>query len=128
MPDGYVYDSNTFYIKKGNVEVYVAGATNRFVTLTGNAYQKVDVTEQADALQWLLDTHMKRPQPVRNHSLPERDSFLTDESVIEKAMNAMNGEKFGRLWNGDITGYLSHSEADAALVSMLAFYCNGNAE
>ncbi|NCB94063.1 MAG: nucleoside triphosphatase [Clostridia bacterium] len=128
MPDGYVYDSNTFYIKKGNVEVYVAGATNRFVTLTGNVYQKDDVTEQADALQWLLDTHMKRLQSVSKHSLPERESFLSDESVVEKAMNAVNGEKFGRLWNGDITGYPSHSEADAALVSMLAFYCNGNAE
>lgn len=128
MPDGYVYDSNTFYIKKGNVEVYAAGATtNRFVTLTGNVYLDGDVIEQADALQWLLDTHMKRPQPVRNHLLPERDSFLTDESVVKKAMNAVNGEKFGKLWNGDITGYPSHSEADAALVSMLAFYCNGNA-
>lgn len=128
MPDGYVYDSNAFYIKKGNVEVYVAGATNRFVTLTGKVYQKGDVTEQADAMQWLLDTHMKRPQFVSKHSLPERDSFLSDESVVEKAMNAINGEKFERLWNGDIIGYPSHSEADAALVSILAFYCNGNAE
>lgn len=128
MPDGYVYDSNAFYIKKGNVEVYVAGATNRFVTLTGNVYQMGDVTEQADALQWLLDTHMKRPQPVSKCSLPEQDSFLSDESVVEKAMKAMNGEKFGRLWCGDITRYPSHSEADAALVSMLAFYCNGNSE
>lgn len=127
MPDGYVYDSNTFYIKKGNVEVYVAGATNRFVTLTGNVYQEGDVTEQAAALQWLLDTHMKRPQSVSKCPLPEQDSFLSDESVVEKAMKAMNGEKFGRLWNGDITGYPSHSEADAALVSVLAFYCNGNA-
>lgn len=125
MPDGYVYDSNAFYIKKGYVEVYVAGATNRFVTLTGNVYQEGDVTEQAAALQWLLDTHMKRPQPVSKHPLPERDSFLSDESVVEKAMN---GEKFGRLWCGDITRYPSHSEADAALVSMLAFYCNGNSE
>lgn len=128
MPDGYVYDSNTFYIKKGNVEVYVAGATNRFVTLTGNVYQQGEVIEQTKALQWLLDTHMKRPQPVSKHSLPERDSFLSDESVVEKSMKAINGEKFGRLWSGDITGYPSHSEADAALVSMLAFYCNGNAE
>ena len=129
MPEGYTYDSSTFYIKKGNVEVYVAGATNRFVTLTGNVYQKAEVTEQVDAMQWLLDTHMKRKQPL-NIANPqfERDSYLSDEGVLEKAMKAANGEKFKKLWKADTAGYSSHSEADAALCSMLAFYCNGNME
>ena len=128
MPDGYVYDSNTFYIKKGNVEVYVAGATNRFVTLTGNVYQQAEVSEEVDAMQWLIDTHMKRKQPISQKSLPNRDSYLSDERVIEIAMNAANSVKFTRLWNGDITGYPSNSEGDSALCSMLAFYCNGNVE
>lgn len=128
VPVGYKYDSITFYIKKGNVEIYVAGATNRFVTLTGNVYQQGEVMEQAEALQWLLDTHMKRPQPVNTNPPTKRDSYLSDDSVIEKAMNAANGAKFQNLWTGDITGYPSHSEADAGLVSMLAFYCNGNAK
>lgn len=98
------------------------------MTLTGNVYQQGEVIEQAEALQWLLDTHMKRPQPVNTNPPTERDSYLSDNSVIEKAMNAVNGAKFQNLWTGDITGYPSHSEADAGLVSMLAFYCNGNAE
>ena len=129
MPEGYIYDTSTFYIKKEKIEIYVAGATNRFVSLTGNVYQQALVTEQADAMQWLLDTHMKRKQPLNmiNTEL-ERDSYLSDESVLEKAMNAVNGEKFKKLWNADTTGYSSHSEADAALCSMLAFYCNGNME
>lgn len=126
IPDGYIYDTNAFYIKKGDVEVYAAGATNRFVTLTGNVYSQADVTEQADAMQWLLDTHMKRQQPISNNPLPNRDSYLSDESVIEMAINAANGDKFTGLWNGDITGYPSNSEADSALCTMLAFYCNGN--
>lgn len=126
MPEGYAYDSTTFYIKKGNVEVYVAGATNRFVTLTGNVYQKAEVTEQVEAMEWLLDTHMKRKQPISKNPIPNRDSYLSDERVIEIAINAANGEKFAKLWNGDITSYQSHSEADSALCSMLAFYCNGN--
>lgn len=128
MPEGYTYDSSTFYIKKGNVEVYVAGATNRFVTLTGNVYQKADVTEQSTAMEWLLDTHMKRKQPISNNPISNRDSYLSDERVIEVAMNAVNSAKFTKLWNGDITGYPSNSEADSALCSMLAFYCNGNKE
>lgn len=129
MPDGYTYDTSTYYINKGNIEVYVAGATNRFVTLTGNVYQQADIAEQTVAMQWLLDTHMKRKRPLNmvNPDL-ERDSYLSDESVLEKAMNAVNGVKFKKLWNADTTGHSSHSEADAALCSMLAFYCNGNME
>ena len=60
-PDNYLYDKDKYYIKKNNVEVYVAGATNRFVTLTGNAIQKTDVVENIDGFQWLIDTYMKRP-------------------------------------------------------------------
>ena len=36
--------------------------------------------------------------------------------------HAKNGAKFRRLYAGDTGGYASHSEADAGLCSMLAFY------
>ncbi|WP_050049799.1 phage/plasmid primase, P4 family [Halostagnicola sp. A56] len=51
---------------------------------------------------------------------------LTDEQIVQKAMNAENGDKFTRLWRGDSSGYSSHSEADCALVSLLAFWSGGN--
>ena len=51
---------------------------------------------------------------------------LTDDELIEKAMNADNGEKFRRLWLGDTGGYESHSEADLALVGLLAFWTGGD--
>jgi putative DNA primase/helicase len=47
---------------------------------------------------------------------------LTDEEVIGLARSAKNGAKFEALWLGDTSGYASHSEADLALVSLLAFY------
>jgi hypothetical protein len=47
---------------------------------------------------------------------------LTDEEVIALARGAKNAEKFEALWNGDTSGYVSHSEADQAYVSLLAFY------
>jgi putative DNA primase/helicase len=47
---------------------------------------------------------------------------LTDEEVIALAKGAKNAAKFEALWQGDISGYASHSEADQALGSLLAFY------
>jgi primase-polymerase (primpol)-like protein len=52
---------------------------------------------------------------------------LEDETVIEKALNAKNSDKFQRLWNGSTGGYDSHSEADMALCFHLAFWTGGNA-
>ena len=80
------------------------------MTVTGNVYQSGDIVECTEALQWLLDTHMKRPIPKASAEMMERDSYLSDESVLDKALNAKNGEKFKRLWEGDITGYPSQSE------------------
>ncbi len=128
LPDGFAYAPKTYYIKKGNIEVYIPGHTHRFLTVTGNAMNSADVTETADALQWLLDTYMRRPVPSAAPTGSPGKSYLSDESVIEKASLAKNGEKFQCLWRGDITGFASHSEADAALCSILAFWCGGDRE
>ena len=96
-------------------------------TVTGNALTEADVAETAEALVWLLDTYMRRPTPPTPSATVPGTSYLSDDSVIVKASEAKNGEKFRRLWSGDITGYPSHSEADAALTSMLAFWCGGDA-
>src|SRR5215218_10293276 len=49
-------------------------------------------------------------------------SELTDEKVMALARSAKNSSKFEALWSGDMSGYASHSEADQALISLLAFY------
>jgi len=126
LPNGFIYDTQTYYIKKGDVEVYIPGHTNRFLTVTGNAITEADVVETAAALLWLLDTYMRRPTPPTPAVAVPNESCLSDEEVIAKASAAKNGEKFRRLWDGDITGYTSQSEADAALVATLAFWCSGD--
>ena len=47
---------------------------------------------------------------------------LADGDVVALARAARNGAKFAALWSGDRGGYGSASEADAALVGLLAFY------
>lgn len=127
VPEQFSYDTDIYYIKKGDIEVYIPGFTNRFLTVTGNALNQEDVTETTEALTWLLNTYMHRPTSSAATSVSGR-SYLKDESVIAKASNAQNGAKFTQLWNGNISEYPSHSEADAALCSLLAFWCGGDKE
>jgi hypothetical protein len=66
--------------------------------------------------------HFVEPTGARSTDANGHHSELTDEEVISLARSAKNSSKFEALWRGDISGYASHSEADQALVSLLAFY------
>ncbi len=48
----------------------------------------------------------------------------SDAEVLEKAQSARNRERFQALWNGDISGYKSKSEADFTLVLYLLYWTN----
>jgi putative DNA primase/helicase len=70
---------------------------------------------------------MKRPKPVTSGTV-EACSYLTDEQVIRHASKSESGEKFKALMQGRWEeGYNSQSDADMALVAILAFWC-GNVE
>lgn len=71
----------------------------------------------------ILDKYMLRPTTVKQLLDTESQSYLSDKSVIEKALKSANGERFKALWQGDTSGYASSSEADLALCGMLAFWC-----
>ena len=127
-PD-FAYDKTVYYInnRKHGLEVYLPGITNRFVTVTGDVYRPGEVKRDDDALASVLDTFMKRAKPVSGSAI-EPCSYLTDEQVIAHASKSESGEKFKALYNGDWSElYDSQSDADMALVSMLAFWC-GNVE
>ncbi|MGB3714784.1 MAG: VapE domain-containing protein, partial [Candidatus Promineifilaceae bacterium] len=51
---------------------------------------------------------------------------LDDDELIRKAAEAENGDKFKRLFSGDISGYPSHSEADLAFCLIVAFWTAGD--
>ena len=127
-PD-FAYDKTVYYInnRQHGLEVYLPGTTNRFVTVTGDEFRAGTVTRNDEALQNLLDTFMKRKMQVSNKTV-EPCSYLTDEQVIEHASRSESGEKFRALMEGRWEeGYDSQSDADMALVSILAFWC-GNVE
>lgn len=124
------YDKEKYYInnRKIGLEVYVSGCTNKFVTLTGNVIRNVPAAERTAEIRSVLESYMVRPQRDNRRQEELRSqtgSLLSDNEVLEKAMVSKNSAKFGALWNGDFLGK-SHSEADLALCSMLAFWCGGD--
>ena len=66
--------------------------------------------------------HFAEPIRARSTDANAHHSELADEEVISLARSAKNAAKFEALWQGDISGYASHGEADQALISLLAFY------
>ncbi len=125
------YDKEKYYInnRKYGLEVYAARDKGQFVTITGNTIRETDIRDITDVLPEVLDTYMRRPAPQNAEKrMDAPGSFLSDEEVIEKALNAVNGEKFALLYDGDISEYPSQSEAELAFMTVLAFWCGGDEE
>lgn len=110
--------------RKGNVEMYSEG---RFFTVTGQVVgTPKGIQERTAQAAAVHAKYLKREEKPKTDNQPQ-DLNLSDSELINKAMNARNGHIFRALWNGDINGYSSQSEADLALCNLLAYWTNGNA-
>jgi hypothetical protein len=106
--------------KRAGIEVY---SSLRYMTMTGNVYNNAPI-EDRQALLTLLHEEMRGQVSVQYYdgSDPPTES---DQDIMNRAWNAANGEKFQALWQGRWADYYpSQSEADFALIDMLAFYTN----
>ncbi len=124
---GVEYDKKRYYINNHELglEIYVSGCTSKYVTLTGNVIRDLPINDCTTELKLVLDYYMKKGKDKKPESkTQDTTTYLSDDEVITKALNAKNGDKFKRLWSGDFDS--SHSEADLALCSHLAFWCGGD--
>jgi hypothetical protein len=80
------------------------------------------IRDRSEELHAFYARHFAEPVNERLVSTNGYHTELTDEDVIRLARSAKNAAKFEPLWSGDTHGYASHSEADQALISRLAFY------
>jgi putative DNA primase/helicase len=99
----------------------------RFFTVTGAAISPIDSIEdrQAElqvAYKWVFGRDPKDEKDIAPPESAPINSDFSDDDIQSFAFRAANGEKFFRLWNGDISGYPSQNEADLALCSMIAFW------
>lgn len=135
VPDGYTYDKTRYYInnQKLGLEVYIPGATHRFVTVTGDVFREGALSqdreaEHAESLSCLLDTYMKRQTREKTSNITPH-SYLTDDEVLARIEKSPQKEKFQKLYAGEWEGlYGSRSDADMALLSILSFWCGCDAE
>ena len=110
----------------GGFEMYDSG---RSFVMTGNyCSEYMDVAECTESIKPLHSKYIgsgREPAPARVK--PQR-TLNTANDIIRAALNAKNGSAFSALWDGDISAYGSHSEADMALCNMLAFWTGADAE
>lgn len=112
--------------RRGPLEMY---DSRRYFTVTGDRVPGAPTTvkHRADELEDIHGEYIvDEDQETATTQMDYADIALRDEELIEKARNAANGDKFEALWNGDTTGYPSHSEADQALCTLLAFWTGGD--
>lgn len=109
--------------KTGAREIY---DRSRFFTMTGNILEGVRQTiEQSQ--QAVTDFYRSlSDQPDQGGVGAAIPLNHREEAIVAMAMGATNGEKFKGLWNGNIQGYRSQSEADLALCTMLAYWTEGD--
>jgi primase-polymerase (primpol)-like protein len=126
--------------RRGSIELY---DTARFFTVTGDHVERTPtrIARRQDALDAIHREYVQETERDTASESEQRgdaddqsattdtadiDVDLEDEELLEKATNASNGEKFERLWNGNMVGYDSQSEADMALCCLLAFWTGGD--
>ena len=127
--DGFQYDSKRYYIMnhKAGIEVYVAGATKKYVTLTGHTCENYAFGDRAKELQILLDKFMCRPEVNAGNAINADNTDLSADEILKLAKSSRNGAAFYALYSGSQAGHLSQSEADMALCRHLAFWTGRDA-
>ena len=107
-----------FYQKNphNDMELYIGGLTHRFAVFTGNAIEDKPLCDCTQAILTTLYRDMRKKQKAKRG---EEDDV---SCVIDSLRKQKNGDKFAKLFDtGDVSGYNSQSEADAALCAMIAF-------
>jgi putative DNA primase/helicase len=106
--------------RKGQIEVYDSG---RYFTMTARHLSQTPTTieERQTQLEAFYSKHLVKT-PGKELPLSTNRNNLQDEELLNLAIKAKNGSQFEALWNGDTRSYTSHSEADMAFASMLAFW------
>ena len=114
------FDKKKWYINNSKIglEVYIEGATNKFVTITGDVIYPCEIVNVD--IEYILNKYMLKKQ--RSNPAVSDNNYNHNNS-IEYFLT--KDKKLNELWNSHASGYGGNeSNVDLALCTKLAFYCN----
>lgn len=111
--------------RRSFIEVY---SSLRYMTMTGDIYRNAPINDYNELLN-VLWGQMGQGSVATAVYAGLAEAKETDEQVYNRAVAAANGDKFAELYAGKWEGmYASQSEADFALVDIIAFYTQNRAQ
>lgn len=111
--------------RRSFIEVY---SSLRYMTMTGDVYRNAPINDCNELLN-VLWGQMGQGSVAVAHYAGLAEAKESDEQVYNRAVAAANGDKFAELYAGKWEGmYASQSEADFALVDIIAFYTQNRAQ
>lgn len=121
---GFIYDTDRFYInnQKLGLEVYVAGATNKFVTITGDVLHAKPIREASQSLTKVLELYMGRS---RKNIVPMQAPIENEPSMLDIGLR--KDRKLIAYWNG-VRPLPSESENDMGFMAKLLYWTNRNVD
>lgn len=128
-------------LRSNGIEIYQDG---RYMTVTGDAVDNAPIADIQGVVNDIIEKYdllKEKTAPVATPSIREKKKIVTNETrtagsvafddafLIEKIRRSKESPKFTALFDyGDISGYEDDaSRADEGLLSILAFWTNGNA-
>jgi primase-polymerase (primpol)-like protein len=107
--------------RKGRVELYEHA---RFVTVTGWHLSGTPAAVEDRGAELLALHHevFGDPETGRHVTSRGQSADADDERLLARIRRSRCVAKFGRLWEGETTGYGSWSQADLALSNILRFF------
>ncbi len=116
--DNFNYDTEKYYIHNKNLqlEIYVAGATNKYVTITGDIINNNQIKTCNKELQSILKKYMERSNKMKEYNIDELIKIGLEKDT-----------KLKDYWNGN-RPLESESENDAGFMNKLLYWTNRDVE
>lgn len=105
--------------RRSHIEIY---SSQRYATMTGNVYNDKPIEDRQSILISLWE-QMGAGAPATLLYTGDTKEQFNDDEIVKQAKSATNGIKFETLFTGKWQDlYQSQSEADYALIDIIAFY------
>ena len=124
--NGFEYDKERYYInnQKKGLEVYVAGATIKFVTITGERINESPIIDCTEKLTEVLELYMQREL---NSGGDYQSAVVAENAKDLLKIGLEKDEKLKSYWNGN-RPHGNESEDDAGFMAKLMYWCNNDTD